>query len=177
MNNSDKDNNHKIISLGQIDIDPSKFNAEPDLDALPLLATQNLVLFPGVTIPISLVRISSQFTAQYALDSKNPIGIVCQRNPEDDAPTIESLYDYGTIADVIKIFDLPDGGHTAIIRARDKFHILDSAENNTAGGNALAAKVEIVKDVKPRRNDKDFVAVVQAIKNLTLRLTLSVLST
>lgn len=170
MNNSDKDNNHKIISLGQIDIDPSKFNAEPDLDALPLLATQNLVLFPGVTIPISLVRISSQFTAQYALDSKNPIGIVCQRNPEDDAPTIESLYDYGTIADVIKIFDLPDGGHTAIIRARDKFHILDSAENNTAGGNALAAKVEIVKDVKPRRNDKDFVAVVQAIKNLTLRL-------
>ena len=69
---------------------------------------------------------------------------MCQRNPEDDAPTIESLYDYGTIADVIKIFDLPDGGHTTIIRARDKFHILDSAENNTAGGNALAAKVEIV---------------------------------
>lgn len=45
MNNGTDKDNPRIISLGQIEINPDKFNSEPNPDALPILATQNLVLF------------------------------------------------------------------------------------------------------------------------------------
>ena len=50
MKDIDKDNQAAVF--GQIDIDAKRFDVAPVPDDLPLLATRNLVLFPGVTIPI-----------------------------------------------------------------------------------------------------------------------------
>lgn len=167
------DNNPKIISLGQIDLEPDKFTLAPDLDHLPLLATQNLVLFPGVTTPLSLVRKSSQRIADYAYETKTPIGIVCQKYPDTGQPEQQDLFEYGVIADVLKVFELPDGNHTAILRARDKFEILEAKYTNVPefGGNLLLAAVTPIHESKPRNNDKNFSGIVNAIKEVTLKLT------
>ena len=112
MSNSNSET-HKIISLGQIDLTPNRVAVKPDYKALPILPTRNLVLFPGTTIPISLVRINSQLTAQRASENQIPVGVVCQIDAEDDNPTLGRLYDFGVVADIIKVFDLPDGSQTA----------------------------------------------------------------
>ena len=78
------DDNHAIVSIGQIDIDSTSFNAEPSYEDLPILATRNLVLFPGITIPISLVRENSRKTAEIASKNQIPIGIVCQLDANEE---------------------------------------------------------------------------------------------
>ncbi|MCM1503999.1 MAG: endopeptidase La [Muribaculum sp.] len=170
MSNSNTET-HKIISLGQIDLTSNRMTATPDYNVLPILPTRNLVLFPGTTIPISLVRINSQLTAQKASDAQMPIGIVCQVDSDDDNPTLERLYEYGVVADVLKVFDLPDGSHTAIVRARDKF-IIEGPSDSDAVNNAfpLVAKVSPLKESKPRKNDKNFHGVLTAIRDITVKL-------
>ncbi len=170
MSNSNTET-HKIISLGQIDLTANRLTATPDYNALPILPTRNLVLFPGTTIPISLVRINSQLTAQKASDNQVPIGVVCQVDSEDDNPTLERLYEYGVVADVLKVFDLPDGSHTAIVRARDKFLIEGPSDYDEANSSyPLVAKVAPIKESKPRKNDKNFHGVLTAIRDLTVKL-------
>lgn len=171
MSNSSNIENTKIVPIGQIDIDPTKFTTEPNINDLPLIATRNLVLFPGVTIPISLGRTNSFVTCDIAVKNDIPIGVVCQLNPEEENPTIyDGLYKYGVVADVLKIFNLPDGTHTAIIKARDKFKITGKGDGVTIPQAQLSAKVKIINDIAPRESDKEFIALSTAIKNTTLKI-------
>ena len=167
-----KDNqNNAIVQLGQIDIDASRFDIEPCVDDLPLIATRNLVLFPEVTIPISLVRPNSYLTAKEAAKNNIPIGIVCQVNPDENEPHVpKDLYKYGVVADVLKVFELPDGGHTAVIKARDKFRITGRGLGLTIPQAQLSATVKIIKDVEPSKDDKEFSALASVVKETTLNL-------
>ncbi|MDE6324617.1 MAG: LON peptidase substrate-binding domain-containing protein, partial [Duncaniella sp.] len=114
----------KIISVGQIDIESNRQKAEPNLNDLPIIATRDLVLFPGVTFPITLGRQTSISTANIASKENIPVGIFCQLEPSTENPGIEHLYPYGVVADVLKVFDLPAGTHTAILSARSKVKML-----------------------------------------------------
>ena len=169
MNNGTDKDNPRIISLGQIEINPDKFNSEPNPDALPILATQNLVLFPGVTTPLALVREQSKQIAQMAYETGTPIGVVCQLDPEVENPSIDQLQQFGVVADVLKIFDLPDGQRTALVRARNKFQVLGYSDRYSFDGR-IHLKVMMLKEQKPRKNDMTFPAIVKAVKELMLKL-------
>ncbi|MDE6650774.1 MAG: LON peptidase substrate-binding domain-containing protein, partial [Paramuribaculum sp.] len=116
---SKKDSN--IVTVGQIDIDPKKFDKKPDYNALPILATRDFVLFPGVTFPVQLGRESSLSLAKAAEIEKKPVGVICQRDASIDRPGFDDIYNEGVIADVINIFEVPGAPTTAILRARGKF--------------------------------------------------------
>ncbi len=64
----DNDESTKVVQVGHIEINPEKFNKPVDTTDLPILATRNLVLFPGVTIPIAITRDSSLELARRASD-------------------------------------------------------------------------------------------------------------
>lgn len=146
----DTENNNQSTVFGQIDVDGKRFEIAPSVDDLPILATRNLVLFPGVTIPISLGRESSIITASEAAERPVPIGIVCQINPEEDKPAVTTgLYKYGVIADVLKVFDLPDGSKTALVRSRGKFRIIGRGSGETIPGGGLSARVKLIPEIVP----------------------------
>ena len=67
----------KILSVGQIDIGIPTERPQPDYDALPIIAMRDLVLFPGVTFPITLAREISVNTATYASEKNIPVGVFC----------------------------------------------------------------------------------------------------
>ena len=170
MNINDSDENN-IIPVSHIEIDPSKFTAEPDTADLPLIATRNLVLFPGVTFPVNLVRRSSLETAEAAYRRSMPVGLVCQLSPADDDPSVPGdLYKYGVIIDVLKVLRLPDDTHTAVVRARQKFKILGPGAGQSLPGTQLAASVKLVKDTNPKQGDKEFLALSAAIKDSTISI-------
>ncbi len=165
------DDNSRIVPIGQIDIDTSKFTAEPDVNDLPIIPTRNLVLFPGVTIPIQLGRSNSFVTAELANKRGIPVGIVCQKDPSEEYPDVmRGLYKYGVTADVLKIFTLPDGTHTALMRARDKFKILGAGTGVLMPQAKLSAHIKIIDDVLPSKGDKEFEALSKAVKDSTLNL-------
>lgn len=159
----------KILSVGQIDIGIPTERPQPDYDALPIIAMRDLVLFPGVTFPITLAREISVNTATYASEKNIPVGVFCQKDSTVDTSTIDDLYEFGVVADVLKTFDLPDGTHTAILSAREKIKIVSKSEKETIPG-ALSASVKSVRDTTPRSSDKEFAALVADIRQTTLNI-------
>ena len=63
----------------------------PD-DAMLILPVRNVVLFPGIVLPLTLGRGMSIAAAQEAARNNRPLGIVLQRDPQVDTPTAEDLY-------------------------------------------------------------------------------------
>lgn len=160
--------NKEIVTVGQIEVDMTSSMAEPDFNHLPLLTTRDLVLFPGVTIPISLGREFSRELAKMAADRHIYIGVVAQTDPEVEFPT-DQLCDYGVIAEVVKVLEIPDDKTTAIVRAHGKCKILDVRSMGTIHG-ALEATVKPIKETKARMTDKEMVALVSTVKDTAVKI-------
>ncbi len=164
------DNKDKNIELSgamfgvqKIEIDLLSFDKEPDLDSLPILATRNLVLFPGMTVTFELGRESARLLAKHSNESKTPIEVICQLNPDEDNPSVTTgLYKYGVIADVLSVIENDNTPSMAIVRSRGKFRVLGSASSDNIW---LTARVKEIKDIEAD-SDHDFEAVVNEIKRL-----------
>ena len=159
----------KIVSVGQIDIGVPSERPQPDFSDLPIIAMRDLVLFPGVTFPITLGREASVKTAVAAADRHIPVGVFCQKEASVEHPSLSDLYDVGVVADVLKTFDLPDGTHTAILSAREKIKLVGPSVGNVIPG-ALSAEVKSARDTMSRPSDKEFIALVDDIRQTTLNI-------
>ncbi len=139
----------------------------PGDNDLPLLLTRDLVLFPGVTFPISLGREKSVQVVEWGYSSHKLIGVVSQLDPMNDSPVVPSgIYNYGVYAEVLKIFELPDKSKTAIMRAVDKFKVVGASSGETLPG-IPSAVVKPVADRPPRSNDAEFEELCRLIKSTT----------
>lgn len=165
--NSDHEKTQSIVSLGEIDLKSFLSNGEPNYEDLPILPTRNLILFPDITIPLALGRENSYITARTANEQKTAIGILCQSDPKIDDPTIpEQFYEYGVIADVIKVLELPDGTRTAILHSRNKFKVLGPGKGETMPQAKLSAHVKPINDRIPKSSDIEFQSVTEMIKGV-----------
>ncbi len=93
-------------------------------DALIVIPVRNMVLFPGMIVPISVGRESSVAAAQYAVKNERPIGILMQHDPEEDTPTADDLATVGTIATILRYVTTQDGMHHIICQGLQRFHVL-----------------------------------------------------
>src|SRR6202045_115434 len=94
-------------------------------DALILIPTRNLVLFPGTVLPITLGRQRTIAAAQAAIKLNRPVGLLLQRDPTTDDPIPVDLHRMGTEATLLRYVTSPDGGHHAICQGERRFRILD----------------------------------------------------
>ena len=159
----------KIVSIGQFELKRDTEPREPDLTDLPVIPMRDLVLFPGVTFPITMGRESTVATATTAAEKGIPVGIFCQTDPADETPTASSLHKYGVIADVVKTLELPDGTKTAIISVRGKVAITGEGAGKTIPG-SLSVAVREVREATPRPTDKEFAVMVTEIRDITLNI-------
>jgi ATP-dependent Lon protease len=123
----------------------------PDLpaDALILIPTRNLVLFPGTVLPVTLGRQRSVAAAQAAMRLSRSVGLVLQRDASIDDPIPVDLHRMGTEANLLRYLTSPDGGHHAICQGEQRFRILDFLD----GYPFLAARVERVPEVEMTTRD------------------------
>jgi ATP-dependent Lon protease len=105
-----------IIPLSE---DGSEGNDEQPIPGdLPLLPLRNTVLFPGVVIPITVGRDKSIKAVTDAYKADKLIGVVSQKDSLVEEPVISDLVDIGTVAKIIKLIKMPDGGTTVIIQGK-----------------------------------------------------------
>ena len=95
----------------------------PD-DALIILPTRNLVLFPGLVMPINVGREASVAAVQEAVRSKRRIGVVLQRNAATENPPPSELHDVGTAAAIVRYLTTPDGAHHIVCQGQQRFRIV-----------------------------------------------------
>ncbi|MGB4584126.1 MAG: endopeptidase La [Rhodoferax sp.] len=114
----------------------------PD-DAMVIVPVRNMVLFPGMVLPVSMGRERSISAAQYAVKAERPVGILMQRNPEADVPTPDDLATVGTVAVILRYVTTPDGLHHIICQGEQRFRVLAYLD----GFDFMVARVERIADV------------------------------
>ena len=107
---------------------------ESDLpDYLPILALRNAVLFPGSVYPITIGRDKSIRLIEDAERNNTFIGAVPQNDLMVEDPRKEDLYDFGTVAKIVKTLEMPDGTITAILQGYTRFEVETVFEYNQIG--------------------------------------------
>ena len=90
-------------------------------DELPVLPLRNMVLFPGVAMPVIVGRPKSMRLIKEANQSKSLIAVVCHKDMDIEEPGLDDLYSVGVIADIVSILELPDGSTTVILQGKKRF--------------------------------------------------------
>jgi ATP-dependent Lon protease len=135
-------------------------------EELPILPLRNTVLFPGVVIPITVGRDKSIKLIRDANSSSKTIGVVSQKDVSVEDPGFEDLHAIGTVARILKMLRMPDGNTTVIIQGRQRMRLVEL----TATEPYLKAKISHSKDIKSRKNDKEFEALIGSMKDLAQQI-------
>ena len=94
-------------------------------DVLLIVPVRNVVLFPGVVLPLTVGRDKSLAAAQEAVRTQRRIGLLLQTDPSVEAPTAAQLHRVGTVASIARFVTAPDGTHHLICQGERRFRVLD----------------------------------------------------
>jgi ATP-dependent Lon protease len=133
---------------------------------LPILPLRNTVLFPGVIIPISVGRNKSMKLIREAYKKSKIIGTVAQKDSTMDSPGFKDLHSIGSVAQIIRILEMPDGSTSVIIQGKRRIFL----EEQVSDEPYIIAKVRQLTDTKPKKRDSEFEAIVGSLKDLSLRI-------
>ncbi|HXL55644.1 MAG TPA: LON peptidase substrate-binding domain-containing protein, partial [Chitinophagaceae bacterium] len=134
-------------------------------DILPLLPLRNTVLFPGVVIPITVGRDKSIKAVNDAYKTDKLVGVLAQKDPNTEDPELKDLCNIGTIAKIVKLIKMPDGGTTIIIQGKKRFRMLALVEEDPY----FRARIHLLPDDE-NLLDEDFDACIESIKELASQI-------
>lgn len=144
---------NEVVSVGHIEIKQKDFNAAVNEESIAVLPTRNLVLFPGIVYPINLVRESSRKLAQTAEERHQALLVACQKDESVDNPSADDLYEYGVVAQVLKVIQLPgDSALAMVMTAPTRARITGSADHDADG--TLRVSIEQLKEPAVRPTDE-----------------------
>jgi ATP-dependent Lon protease len=94
-------------------------------DVLIILPVRDLVLFPGVVLPITVNGKRALAAAQEAVRTQRRIGLLLQKDASVEDPEADDLHRIGTAASIVRFVTAPDGSHHLIAQGEERFTVLD----------------------------------------------------
>ncbi len=146
--------------------DEEEIDKEELPEILPILPLRNTVLFPGVVIPITAGRDKSIKLINEANNGNKTIGVVSQKEEEIENPSIKDINEVGVVARILRVLKMPDGNTTVILQGKKRFHIDEVVEETPY----IKAKVKEVSEARPAKENKEFSAIIDSIKDLALEI-------
>ena len=128
--------------------DEEEMDREEVPETLPILPLRNTVLFPGVVIPITAGRDTSIALIKAANQGSKTIGVVAQRDASVEAPSVEDVYEIGTVARILRVLQMPDGNTTIIIQGKKRFKLNAIVQEKPF----MVASVSEMKEKKPAQS-------------------------
>lgn len=135
-------------------------------DTLPILALRNAVLFPDTIIPITVGREKSVKLVREVYSKDRILGAVAQKDARIEDPGDMDLYETGTLARIIKIIEMPDGGTTIILQGIKRFRIIDILFSEPY----FTASVKYLEEEISKRASKELDAIASSIKDAALHI-------
>jgi ATP-dependent Lon protease len=111
-------------------------------DAMVIVPARNMVLFPGMILPLNIGREASIAAAQHAVRAERPIGLLLQKDASLDNPGPDDLYRVGTVAQILRYVTAQDGGHHLIAQGEQRFRVREFLP----GYPFLVARVDRIAD-------------------------------
>lgn len=145
--------------------DEEEMNNEETPETLAILPLRNTVLFPGVVIPITVGRDKSIKLIKEAYKGNKIIGVVSQKDVSIEDPTFEQLNTVGTVANIIKLLQMPDGNTTVIIQGKQRFSLIEEVQNEPY----IKAVVKKFEEQK-HKADKEFKTLIASIREMSAQI-------
>ncbi|MBQ4032591.1 MAG: LON peptidase substrate-binding domain-containing protein, partial [Paludibacteraceae bacterium] len=137
----------------------------PDAE-VPLLPLRNTVLFPGVVLPINIGRKKSLKLVREVFESSGVIGAVAQKDGLVEEPKVDDIFSVGTIAQILRILEMPDGTTTIILQGRCCFRVARVISSEPY----FKANVIAWQDSPVIPKTREFKAHIAAIKDATHKI-------
>jgi ATP-dependent Lon protease len=153
-----------IFSFNEQDVENEPAIEIPDL--LPILPLKNTVLFPGVVLPITVGRDKSIQAVKAAYNADKLIGVVAQKNGNIEDPSPADLCEVGTVAKIVKMIKMQDGGTTIIIQGKKRFELIAVKEEEPF----FKAEIKILVEDVVSASDQNFQAHLSTIKDLATQI-------
>jgi ATP-dependent Lon protease len=141
-------------------------NAEEIPETLPILPLRNTVLFPGVVFPITVGRDKSIQLIRESYNGNKTIGVLAQKDADTEDPKASDLYTIGTVANIMKILQMPDGSTMVIIQGKKRFKMVEMIEEAPY----FKARVANFETNKRALQDKKFLALISSLKDLAIQI-------
>jgi ATP-dependent Lon protease len=152
----------EIIPIGGPEGSDEPFDVPEELPILPIRQT---VLFPGMVIPVTVVRQKAirlvKKIYRNSDASSRVLGAVTQAKPQKEDPTADDLHKVGTVAHILKMITLPDGNVTIIVQGRQRFRIKEILREEPF----ITAQVEAIDDSFAYANRKESKALLQSLRD------------
>jgi ATP-dependent Lon protease len=174
--------NHKILTLDNLSLqefdseteliplltpeDEEEMNNESLPESISIIPLRNMVLFPGVVIPITAGRDKSIKLINDAYAAGKTIGVVAQKNEEVEDPTKNDIHTIGTVARILRVLKMPDGNVTVILQGKKRFEISEVITEEPY----ITATIKEIAEKRPKKNDTEFNAIIDSIKELAIQI-------
>jgi len=146
--------------------DEEEMNNEPLPESLPILPLRNMVLFPGVVIPITAGRDKSIKLINDANAAGKIIGVVAQKDESVEDPTAADINTVGTVARILRVLKMPDGNTTIILQGKKRFEI----NQVTAEEPYLTATIKEFEEAGTPDKDAEFTTIIESVKDLAIQI-------
>ena len=148
-----------IIPLNEAEGDKLDETSIPE--EIPILPLRNTVLFPGVVIPITVGRDKSIQAVNEAYKTDKLVGVLAQKDSSVEDPQVADLVNVGTVARIVKLIKMPDGGTTVIIQGRKRFRLASITSEDPY----FKGRIELLEE-QTIVDDQHFDATVSSLKDL-----------
>lgn len=146
--------------------DEEAINKEELPESIPILPLRNMVLFPGVVIPISAGRDTSIKLIDEANKGGKIVGVVAQKDEEVENPTADDIHKVGVVARILRVLKMPDGNVTVIIQGKKRFEITEVTSEKPY----MMARIAEYSEKRPSKTNKEFKAAIDSIRDLSLQI-------
>jgi len=146
--------------------DEEEMNNEELPETLAILPLRNMVLFPGVVIPITAGRDKSIRLINEANADSKIIGVVAQKDESVEDPTAADIHTVGTVARILRVLKMPDGNTTIILQGKKRFEI-DAVTDEEP---YLKATIKEFEETRPEKKDAEFTTIIETVKDLAIQI-------
>lgn len=129
-------------------------------ETLPVVPLRNTVFFPRQVLPLSVGREKSLRAVEEAQKNNTPVLVIAQRDGDTEDPSVEDLYGMGTIAQIVKTFNMPDGSRSVLLQGVSRARVESDIENEPF------IKVAMQRVGDENADDIEVDALVTSIRNV-----------
>jgi ATP-dependent Lon protease len=138
--------------LAEVDVSQSNESGDT-ITTLPVLPLRDIVMFPHMIVPLFVGREKSVAALEEVMNAGKSIVLLAQKNPEDDAPDLDALFQIGTLANILQMLKLPDGTVKVLVEGQSRVRVHDLTEDV-----CLRARYEVLPEANEDEREQEQVA-------------------
>lgn len=165
-----EESNESVISIITNDFDDGNCHInENDLKSeIPILPLRNTVIFPGISMPISIARNKSLKLIKNTNRTRGKyVGLICQKDADFEDPDANDLYPMGVIGEIVRVIELPDDENvTVIFQGKKRFRLTGLTQTEPF----LKGTYEFKESIPPQKGDAEYKALLDSIRDMTIQM-------